>query len=163
MDRVVILHNSGQVAEAIERRGKAAVTGIDRAMGRGARELTNDIKNTAPEHESTMRNSANAVHIAPLWHEVQFGTGYASYVNRGTGPGGRPSLAEMLVWVRRKGIQPRTPGMSQRSLAALIRKSIAQRGIQKQPFAEESLDRMRPKLSQLMRGALREAMAGDRA
>jgi hypothetical protein len=163
MDRVVILHNSGQVAEAIEKRGQAAVAGIDRAVGRGAHEVARDAQQHMPKFRSTTAAATNVEHNAPMHYTVRFGTRYAKYTDGGTGPGGRPSLAEMLDWVRLKNIQPRTPGMSQKSLAALIRRSIAQRGVTAQPFAEPALERQRPRLVELMRGALSEALAGDRA
>lgn len=155
---VTITHNVGDVAAAIERRGSAAVAAVDRALGRGAREVARDAQREAPKFRSQIATSAQTEHTAPLVHTVRFGARHAAYVERGTGAGGRPTLAEMLDWLRLKGITPRIPGMSQRSLAALIRKRIAQRGIKAQPFAQPALERNIPAIAQRVRAAVASSL-----
>lgn len=160
MERIQILHNSNKVAEAIARRGTVALRLYDLALGRGARELAREAKRVMPKFRSRTVTATGVEDGGPLEKRVVFATRHARHTEAGTGPGGQPSLQEMIDWVRLKNIQPRTPGMSQRSLAALIRKRIAQRGTQAHPFAAPSLARMRPRLSELMRAATRQALEG---
>lgn len=163
MERVIILHNSGKIAEAIERRGADALRRVDGALRRGALELVNDAKNTMPRFRGETADRTGVEHGGPLEWRIRFATGHARHTEFGTGPGGRPSLAEMIDWVRLKGIQPRDPAMSREQLARVIRRSIAANGVRAQPFATPSLNRMRPRLSQLVRGATREALAAGGA
>lgn len=163
VDRIIIQHDSRQVADAIRKRGERAVAAVDQAMGRGAHEIARDAVQTMPKFRSRTATATGVDHLAPLHWEVGFGTAYASYTERGTGAGGRPSLGEMLDWIRLKGITPRTPGTTPESLAFLIRRKIARKGVPAQPFAEPALRRNAPRLLDLMRGAARTAFADDRA
>lgn len=163
MERIVIIHNSGKIAQAIERRGAAALRGIDQAIGRGAHELANMAKTAMPKFRSETAQRTGVAHGGPLEWRVRFATAHARHTEFGTGPGGRPSLAEMIDWIRLKNIQPRNPAMNREQLARVIRRSIAANGVRAQPFATPSLNRMRPRLSQLMRGAVRAALTAQGA
>lgn len=156
--RVQLLHNSGKVAEALQRRGAAAFPALDRALSRGALELHRDAVRRAPKADSQLVKNSGVEHHGALEKHVVFASRYAGYVERGSGPGGQPTLADTLAWIRRRGIKPRTEGMSEEGLAHLIRRSIAARGTPAQPFAAPALAAMRPRLSALVRGATRELL-----
>ena len=160
MERTVLLHNSGKVAEALRRRGAAAFPVLDKALGRGALELHRDAVRRAPKADSNLVKQSGVEHRGALEKHVVFGARYAGYVERGSGPGGQPTLADMVKWIQRRGIQPRTPGMSTESLAHVIRRSIAAKGTPAQPFAGPALHAMRPRLSALVRGATRQLLDG---
>ena len=158
IERVQLLHNSPKVAEALRRRGAAAFPVIDKALTRGALELHRDAVRRAPKADSTLVKQSGVEHRGVLEKHVIFGARHAGYVERGTGPGGLPTLADMVGWIRRKGIQPRTAGMDTESLAHVIRRSIVKRGTPAQAFAGPALNAMRPRLSALVRGATRELL-----
>lgn len=158
MERVQLLHNSTKVAEALARRGAAAYPVIDRALGRGALELHREAVRRAPKADSQLVKNSGVESRGALEKQVTFGQHYAGYVERGTGPGGYPTLFDMYAWIRRKGIKPRTPGMELPRLAQVIRSSIVKKGTRAQPFAGPALNAMRPRLSQLVRGATRELL-----
>lgn len=160
MDRIVFKHNSAAVAEAIAKRGTDAIAGIDRGMGRGAHELARDAQQTMPKFRSRTATATGVEHPGPLHWRVVFGTRWAVFTEGGSGPGGRPSLAELRDWIRLKNITPRTPGVSASSLAFLIQRSIARKGVPAQQFASKSLERARPRLAELVEAAAAGAMAG---
>lgn len=160
MDRVQILHNSSKVAEALQRRGAAAFPVLDKALGRGALELHRDAVRRAPKADNNLIKQSGVEHHGALEKHVVFGARHAGYVERGSGPGGYPTLFDMYAWIRRKGIKPRTPGMELPRLAQVIRSSIVKKGTRAQPFAGPALHAMRPRLSALVRGATRQLLEG---
>lgn len=162
MDRTQILHNSTKVAEALQRRGAAAFPVIDKALGRGALELHREAVRRAPKADSNLVKQSGVEHRGALEKHVIFGARYAGYVERGTGPGGQPTLGDILAWMRRRRIKPRAAGMTETKLAHVIRRSIAARGTPAQPFAGPALSAMRPRLSALVRGATQELLQGAR-
>lgn len=159
VDRIQVLHNTGKIAEAIERKGLSAVQQVDRKLGRGAHEVARTAVRIMPKFRSRTATATGVEQGGPLEWRVRFATRHARYTDAGSGPGGRPSMAEMMDWIRLKKIQPRKPGMSARTLARAIRHSIAVKGTKAQPFAQPALNRMRPRLAQLMREGVREALA----
>lgn len=158
MDRLVIQHNAGNVAEAIAKAGTQAIADADQALGRGAYEVQRDAVQRMPKFRSRMATSSSVEHMGVLLWEIVFGSGHAVYMEHGTGPGGRPSLAETLDWIRLKGITPDTPGMSHTSLAFLIRRKIGREGVEAQPFAEPAMRDNRARLADLVLGAATRAM-----
>lgn len=158
MDRVVIQHNAGTIADAIAKAGSMAVTAADQALGRGAYEVERDAVQRMPKFRSRMATSTSVQHMGVLLWEIVFGSGHAVYMEGGSGPGGRPTLAETMDWIRLKGITPDSPGMTRESLAFLIRRKIARKGVEAQPFAEPALRDNRLRLSDLVFGAARAAM-----
>ena len=158
--RVVIQHNSDAVAKAIEKRGEDAIAAIDRNLGRGAMEVAREAQRTMPKFRSETVKRTGSSQKAPLeWHVV-FDTRHAFYTEEGTGPGGSPPLAEMIDWIRMKGIVPRTPGMTIESLAHVIRDSITATGTEAQPFAGPALEAMRPRLIDLVRQGAMQGLEG---
>lgn len=162
MERVQLLHNSATVAEALRRRGAAAFPVLDRVLGRGALELHREAVKRAPKADSQLVKQSGVEHHGPLEKHVVFGAHHAGYVERGTGPGGQPTLGDMVKWIQRRGIKPRAPGMDTEGLAHVIRRSIAAQGTRAQPFAGPALNAMRPRLSALVRGATRELLEARR-
>lgn len=158
MERVQLLHNSTKIAEALQRRGAAALPVLDRALTRGALELHRKAVELAPKADSNLIKQSGVEDHGLLEKHVDFNARYAGYVERGSGPGGLPTLDDMAAWIRRKGIQPRTPGMDVESLAYVIRRSIVAHGTPAQPFAGPALTAMRPRLSALVRDATRQLL-----
>lgn len=156
-----VKHNAPEVALALEQAPERARSEIHGALGRGAVELANEMKARAPKFRSTLTNAILAIERGPMeWAVSPRGVRYGVYVEEGTKEGGRPTLRETLDWLRLKRITPRTPGMSQRQLAALIRKRIAQRGIAAQPFAAPALEAKAERIHQLVRDAALRAIGG---
>jgi len=146
--------NLPKLTAAMQRAPQRMLTNVDNALGRGAIELSRAEREAAPKFRSELANSILYQRVGLLEHLVAArGKSYGPYVEDGTGPGGRPPLAEMEAWIRLKGIQPRTPGMSQRSLAALMRRSIARRGIKSNPFFSRTLEAMLPRFDELLQKA----------
>ena len=155
-----LTHDADKIGRALMQAEDVAVTEIDKALGRGAIEVAREMTRQAPKYRSELANSVMAERVGLLLHMVRArGKTYGPYVNDGTGAGGVVPMAEMLNWVQRKGITPRTPGMSLRSLAALIRHSIAKKGIKPNPFADRTLQAMLPRLDALLDAAADKALA----
>jgi len=155
-----LTHDADKIGRALVQAEDVAVTEIDKALGRGSIEVAREMTRQAPKYRSELANSVMAERVGLLLHMVRArGKTYGPYVNDGTGAGGVVPMAEMLNWVQRKGITPRTPGMSLRSLAALIRHSIAKKGIKPNPFAARTLQAMLPRLDALLEAAADKALA----
>ncbi len=153
-------HNCEQVARALEQRGEQAIAEIDRALGRGALEVAREGVRIMPKFRSETARATGTEQEAPMHWLVRFGGGHALFTEEGTNAGGMPPLAEMLDWIRLKGIIPRDPTMSAEGLARVMQRSIAAYGVPAQPFAAPALDNMRPRLIDLVRQAAEGAMAG---
>lgn len=157
--KISVTHNTDAVAEAVRKRGEAAIADVDRAMWRGAQEIARDAVTKMPKFRTTTAAATNVEHVGPLEWLVRFGTHYAKYVEDGSGPGGWVPTAEMMDWIRMKGIRPRDPGMSLRQLADLLQWHILQNGIRAQPFAQPALDSKFPRLVDLVNNAVRKHLA----
>lgn len=155
-----LTHDADKIGRALTQATDVAVTEIDKALGRGGVEMSAKMQAEAPTYRSELRNSIAYERVGLLLHMVRArGRSYGPYVNDGTGEGGQPKLEEMLNWVQAHHIVPRNPKMSQRSLAALIRRRIAQRGIKANPFADRTLEAMLPRLDALLDAAADKALA----
>lgn len=152
-------HNAQAIAAAILGRDRAVLQRVGSALWRGALETSNEAKQRAPKFRSEIVTSVGVSRPAPLEQHITFPKRHAYYQEKGTKPGGRPPLAEMVDWIRMKGITPRTPGMTRLQLAHLFRRTIAQRGIPAQPFAEPALDAKRDRINALIRAAVGEGLA----
>lgn len=159
---IKITHNAGAVADAIARKPEDVLAKIDAALLTGAGEVAREIKAQAPR--GTDHHLANSTQIADrfLVKTILVATAYAAYVHEGTKEGGRPTLAAMLAWIRRKGITPRDPTMSPTSLAHLMRRRIAQHGTPANPFAKRALEVKGPRLTELVQAAALQALAEGR-
>lgn len=154
---ITITSNAREIADAIRRGDREVLQRVDRALGRGAAELAREMRTRAPKDTTQLTNAVQTSRAGPLEHHVVAAKDYASYQEQGTGPGGRPTLDQTLAWLRRKSITPRTP-MSQRSLAFLIRRTIARRGVPKQPFAQPALEATRSRLDALVRASVTQGL-----
>lgn len=153
-----MLHNSRKIADAIARKDLGIIQRLDAALGRGALEIAREAQQTMPKFRSETATATSAGQIGVLHWVVAFNKHYAQYTDGGSGPGGRPPLAEMLDWIRIKGITPRTPGMTRVQLAHLLRLRIVQNGVPAQPFAKPALESKRDRLTALMRAAVGEGL-----
>lgn len=155
-----LVHDATKIGEALARAPMEVSDEIDKALGRGAIELSRVAKQNAPKYRSELANAIGYERIGLLLHMVRArGKTYGPYVEDGTAGGGVVPLPEMLNWVKKKGITPRTPGMTQHSLAWLIRRSIAQHGTRANPFFQRSLEQMVPRLDQLLNEAADKGLA----
>jgi len=155
-----LTHDADKIGRALTQAEDVAVAEIDKALGRGSIEVAREMSRQAPKYRSELANSIGAERVGLLLHMVRArGKTYGPYVNDGTGAGGVMPMAEALSWVQRKGITPRTHGMSLRSLAALIRHSIAAKGIKANPFADRTLQAMLPRIDALLDAAADKALA----
>lgn len=155
-----LVHDATKIGEALARAPMEVSDEIDKALGRGAIELSRVAKENAPKYRSELTNAIGYERVGLLLHMVRArGKTYGPYVEEGTQGGGVVPLAEMLNWVQKKGITPRTPGMTPRSLAWLIRRSIAQHGTKANPFFQRSLEQMVPRLDELLNQAADKGLA----
>jgi hypothetical protein len=147
---IQITHNTPAIAAAIAKSPETVLPEIDKALGRGAIELADAIKQGAPKGATSTLTNSVQIRESYLQRTIVFGAKYANYVHEGTKGGGRPPLADMLAWIRLKRITPRDPSMSVSSLAHLLRWRIAQHGIKANPFAQRALDSKRSRLAELV-------------
>ncbi|HET8555283.1 MAG TPA: hypothetical protein VFL78_10690 [Rhodanobacteraceae bacterium] len=148
------------VARAIARMPDEMLRALDKDLHRGAIQIADAEKDEAPKFRSELANSIGPERVGLAEYMVRTrGKTYGVYVDEGTDAGGRPPLREMLAWIKLKGIQPRTPGMSLKSLAALLRMRIAQHGIQPNPFAERALAQERPVLERMLVASAERVLA----
>lgn len=158
--QISITHNLDVARQVIDKAPEQFGAAVDGAVARASVELANAIKQRAPKFTSQMTNAVVPSRVAPLHHVVTVGKKYASHVENGSNPGGRPAVSTIERWIRLKGITPRTPGLTQRSLAFLIRQSIAAKGIRPQPFVAPSVARFESRLTALI-GAALDRVAAD--
>lgn len=162
--RILVSHN---IADAALRLGQLPATvlrHVDSALGRGAAEVSREARKRAPKNSSELVNRIAPRRGSLLLHLVESAAEHSSYLEEGTEPGGQPSGATVLEWMRRAGVRPRTPGMNQFRLARLIRRSIAKNGIEAQPFMQPAFDAKRSRLAELVRGGVNRGIAeADRA
>jgi hypothetical protein len=155
-----LVHDATKIGDALARAPMEVSEEIDKALGRGAIELSRVAKQNAPKYRTELTNSIGYERIGLLLHMVRArGKSYGPYVEDGTAGGGVVPIGEMLNWVTKKGITPRTPGMTLRGLAWLIRRSIAHHGIKPNPFFQRSLEQMVPRLDELLNQAADKGLA----
>lgn len=148
------------VARAIAQMPHDMLQALDKDLDRGAIKVAAAEKAEAPKGRSELINSiaAERTGLAEFMIRTR-GKAYGVYVDEGTHGGGRPPLREMLAWLKVKHIQPRTPGMTLKSLASLLRMRIAQHGIAPNPFAERALDKELPVLERLLVASAERVLA----
>lgn len=140
-------------------------------------DIANDAKTFCPVDMGQLRSS-----IRPTFYqnglvaEISTNTGYAAFIEFGTGPlgkqqnlfggplpagyqhgnGGRPApIGLIMEWMKRKGIRPRSSSPSAfRALAFVIARSIGRRGLAARPFLWPAFEKARPKFERDMQTIL---------
>ena len=147
-----------QVTPAFRRMRLTAPASLGVALDRAAVEVTNQAKLNAPSAFGTLRNSLTFTRPSRTRREIVAGFFKSRFVEEGTGtlgPTGRPSGLQQLPdagieriaqWIKRKGITPRTPGVTQEQLPWLIARKIARRGTPAQPFLGLALEAKRQRV-----------------
>lgn len=156
--RITITHNALEVAQALGNAPAAVKDELDKAMSRGAGYITRDARENAPKADSELVNAIQPKRVALLEHLIEAAKDYASYQEDGTKPGGWPTLARMMAWVRRKGITP-IGNRSLKQTAQAIRHKIAREGVSAHPFMQPALDSNRSRLDALYRQAVARGLA----
>lgn len=157
--RILVTHNIAAGAARLGELPAKLLRHVDAALGRGAAEVSREARNRAPKNSSELVNRIAPRRGSLLLHLVESAAEHSSYLEEGTEPGGQPSGATVLEWMRRAGVKPRTPGMNEFRLARLIRRSIAKNGIEAQPFMQPALDAKQSRLAQLVRAGVDRGIA----
>lgn len=139
-----IRSNAGQLARALRADAADALRAVDEALHYGANIVARKARNRAAKARTTLTNSIALARQGIARFEVMAQARYAVYVEEGAGPGGWPPTASILDWMQVRRITPRTPGMSQESLARLIQLTINRRGTPAQPFMQPALEHTIP-------------------
>lgn len=155
-----IEHNTKQVERAFRKAPQVMLRRVDRALERGRLELGRHARSVeAPIARSELVRSIGGRRLALGRHILEVKSQHGAPVERGTGPGGLPSLAAMTDWIQVRGIQPRDPDDDIEDLARRIRMSILRNGTPANPYMQRSVNRLR---SRIIAGVVRANEAGAR-
>lgn len=158
-----IRSNAGQLARALRADAAGALRAVDEALHYGAAIVAREARNRAAKARTTLTNSIALSRLGIARFEVEAQARYAVHVEEGAGPGGWPPLASILDWMQVRRITPRTPGMSQESLARLIQLTINRRGAPAQPFMQPALEDAIPVIEAEMTKRLQRVIDGAAA
>ncbi len=153
-------HNMPGINAAMRRAPDILMQFVDRYLGRGAKEVERAAKNHAPKADSFLTNAIILHNLGLADYQISAGKPYAVYVEEGRPPGKKPPPVRMIEhWIKTgSGVQPRNPDMDPRSLAYVISRSIAKKGIKPQPFMSQSLQEKEDRLTQLVRRGTEEGL-----
>lgn len=154
--------NAGSVKLDLLYLNSALLDELDLALGRGAAEVAREAKINAPKAFSTLTNAILDSRMDKASYKVSANTAYAPYVEDGSGPGGFPPLQSLMDWIRVKRIAPYRAGMSDESLAFLIRRSIEQHGINAEPYMAPALESKASRLQDLVDAAVNRGFGARR-
>lgn len=136
---------------------------MDRAIGRIVLTMANDARQAAPKAFSQLSNSIHTSRTSLLEGRVEVAAEHGLYVEQGTRPrrdrNNTPPEANILDWLRIKGIEPNSPSMDQEELAFVIARSIALRGTPAQPYLAPSFERNKADAERRMNAAVDAALA----
>lgn len=143
--RFELRHDLPGLADALKADRDLALKALDEGLRKGAAIIERAAREKAPSVRGTLVNAIRSARLEQAHYEISVDEKTARYglaVEEGSGPGGWPSLANLLAWMRAKKtpIVPNTPGMSQERLAVIIRASIYARGTPAQPYFRPALD-----------------------
>lgn len=125
----------------------------------------------APKAEGTLSRMIQRRRAAVFVQEIVASAPHARFVEKGTGtygPEKRPSGLRMLpdsgvaaiaLWIQRRGIVPRSPGITPEQLPWIIARKIARDGTPAQPFMEPALEKSKPLIVSLIDRASRAGLA----
>lgn len=157
--RFSLVHNTPEIAKKIVAAPQFMAEDLDKAFARIAIELARAERAAAPKFRGELTNSIGTERVGLLQHVIAArGKAYGPYVDEGTGPGGRPPLEEIRAWIKLKGIRPRRADLTPDSLARLIRRTIAQRGVRAQNFWMPTFEALLPRADVLLNEAVDRAL-----
>lgn len=131
---------------------------FDQGADRAAQEVARTEKRLAPKARSTYTNSVGIARLRNASYLVGPAVNYAPMVEEGTGPGGFPKPRVLADWIRVKRIQPNDPTMSEEDLAFVMARSIVRKGTPAQPVIAQTSEIMGPRVLQLFRTSVANAM-----
>lgn len=158
--RIRIEHNLPDLTRALRRAPAEVLRGMDRGMGRGAREIMRRARALAPKTTSLLTRSIIAGRVGLGEHIVSAQAGYAGPVEEGRRAGVMPPIQPIIDWIRARSIEPTGAGVKDdRDLAFVIARKIKRDGIEAQPFMLPALTGGLPLVERL---ATDGALAGAR-
>lgn len=135
-----------------------SIDAIDRAAKRWIHLVNRDAKLDAADASGQLKNSIKVKQTGQASYESSPEVKHGQWVENGSKPGGAPKLADLLDWIKIRGIIPHNSNDTPIRLARAIRNKIATKGIKAQPYMQPShdknKDKLRPMLEQHLRGAL---------
>ncbi|HCU52890.1 MAG TPA: hypothetical protein DIC36_00930 [Gammaproteobacteria bacterium] len=143
--------------EVLQRADRALRQAIDDALGRGALEIADEARRTAPVAFSLLQQSIRPLRADWNHWQVVAGVNYARQVEQGRRPGGPlPDPRSIEAWMKTKRITPHAQGMPIKTAAFLIARHIRDFGSPAQPFLAPALESKRSRVEALVLGALRK-------
>lgn len=164
-----IQHNAHEVADAFKRLPESVLKEVDGALGNGAARIVREARERVPRVTSELTKTIKNTRVSLLEHHITAEKEYASFVEEGTdgttksgkrkkGQVGTLTSA-IRAWVKKRNIIPRTEGMSQDSLAAVIARKIAREGTEPHPFMQPAFDAVAPTLDARIRASVARGIA----
>jgi hypothetical protein len=153
-------HNIPGIADAIKASPALFLRAMSAELMNGSRRLKTRMQRAAPKYHSELSNAIQPLTVSPLEHHVRVGKNYASHIEEGTTGGGVAPISTLESWIKLRGITPREPGTTPRSLAYMIQKGIIDHGSKAQPFAKPSLEAEKPLIEARFRDRLTNVIRG---
>lgn len=127
---------NARLARALREAPEDITRELDRAIGRGALQVSRTARRLAPKATSLLTNSIGVSRPGRLEALISPAVDYAAAVEEGTGPGGNPPHRSIVDWLTagNSGISPRNPGDDVDDLAWRIIHKIRREGTPAQPF-----------------------------
>jgi hypothetical protein len=120
---------------------------VDRALHRGAVEVSREARDRAPKAFGVLTDAIIAKRVDWNEYHIVAGVNYAHAIEYGLPPGRMPPHRPLLAWVKAKRIGNRG---EEDNTAYVIRRSIADRGTRPQPFMRPALNVFRSRLRELV-------------
>ena len=121
------------LAEALRRAPAQVAEHVDQELGRGALEVSRELRREAPKAQSTLVNSIAVTHEGRMNWRVAPAAEHAWYVERGRRPGGRlPPPSALADWAMTK--LRITDPRERRSVGFALARTIQRKGIPARPF-----------------------------
>lgn len=119
---------------------------LEKHMGRATRrsllEISRQARRDAPKAFTELASSIQIETLGPLEGITGPSVDYGEMVEKGTGPGGFPSIDTMLDWIQVKGIVPENFEVTDHQLAYLLQQSIGEKGTPAQPYLEPAAEQL---------------------
>jgi len=154
----VDFRNDKAFIRALSKAPQALFRNLRKAVHRGSEEVGREARSNVPKAHSALVNSIRSQQTGELSRIVGPAMTYGPMVENATEPGGFPALQEILDWMRVKRITPHNANDTERDVAFMIRRSIARKGTEKQPFMGPAAETKRDRVSQLMHQAVSNSL-----